>query len=555
MKPIYTTNGTREVATFLDGIAPQLANGTQGGAVLDSIRDQVKNTAGVSVPPILDNLLGKVGEKDEGRILDAVAAGVAHFTAEHGTAPTADVVEAAIQQGTSALFGVDKSGRVLDSATSSHHDQMSLQPNRAVVAVLSAIAEAIPFAAYLPVDIASNQGKLAILSHQAGSAFGDYALGGLMDGTNAGNVYASASRFVRFDISAEPYVGKFSASNLAADQGYCDPAAAGVPVLRGRTIIYVNGIPVCTDTPSGSGANSPISGSVTLSGVDYAIVGQVTVATGAVQITSVTPDFPVGTEVIAQGFIDYESAPALIPGVQVKADVFDIYANPWRVMTSVTIDAVGQLRNELGLDADSEALMAIRTQMALERHYQALRMAYNLGKNQAVPYDFEWSVRNQQMNRSQIWQDFQAMLGKADQDMANATMDHGITHLYVGSWLAAQFMGLGANLFTPSGVAPRPSIYRVGNLFGKYEVYYSPKVVSESADLKTATMLAVGRSSQVARCPLVLGDAVAPTYLPLNMQSDLKNQSAMYARDFTVANPHRPSALGCARISLTGLMT
>jgi hypothetical protein len=158
------------------------------------------------------------------------------------------------------------------------------------------------------------------------------------------------------------------------------------------------------------------------------------------------------------------------------------------------------------------------------------------------------------MNRAQIWQDFQAALGSADQDMANATMDHGITHLYVGKWLAAQFMSMGRDLFEPSGVVARPGIYRVGRLFGKYDVYYTPKGgPGENAGLTTSTMLAVGRSTQVARCPLVLGDAVAPTFLPLNMQSDLKNNSAMYARDFTVANPHRPSALGCARVSFTNL--
>jgi len=40
------------------------------------------------------------------------------------------------------------------------------------VAILSAIAEAIPFASYLPVDIASNQAKLAILSDDMGSQHG-----------------------------------------------------------------------------------------------------------------------------------------------------------------------------------------------------------------------------------------------------------------------------------------------------------------------------------------------------------------------------------------------
>ena len=73
---------------------------------------------------------------------------------------------------------------------------------------------------------------------------------------------------------------------------------------------------------------------------------------------------------------------------------------------------------------------------------------------------------------------------------------------------------------------------------------------NDNAGLTQSDIIAIGRSSQVARCPIVLGDAVAPTFLPLARQSDLVDQSAMYARDFTVVNPHQPSALGCAIITV-----
>lgn len=548
----YSTQSTREVAAFLDSVNPQLDAGAGGAAILDSI----KNQSGVKVPKALDILLGKLNTNDEGRILDSVGAGLSHFQAEHGRLPTADVVEAAIQQGSTALYGVDRHGNILDSASSSHSDPISLQPNRAVVAILSAIAEAIPFASYLPVDIASNQAKLAILSHKAGTAYGDYALDEIMDGVNAGDVYASSARFVRFDHSGvAPYASKFTTQSLSASgsEGFCDPAGTGFPVLRGRTIVYVNGKVAATDVPNGSAANSPISGSVTIGANTHVITGFVTVATGAIELTTVSPDFAAGTEVTAQAFVDYETSPSLIPSVIVRADVYDIFANPWRVMTGMSIDASGQLRNELGLDGQSEALMAIRTQMSLERHYQALKMAYALGKNNEINYDFGYPTRSAQMTRAQMWQDFEANLSNADQKMANDTMDHGITHIYASAWMTAQIESLGSDMFVPSGIAKRPSIYRVGRLFGKYEVYYSPKVASQAADLTTASILAVGRSTQVARCPIVLGDAVAPTFLSLNMQSDLKASAAMYARDFTVVNPHEPSALGCARINFTNL--
>jgi hypothetical protein len=549
MKPVYSTNSTREVAAFLDSVGSQLAEGPNAGkAVLDSI----KNESGISAPKHLQSLLGKVGADNETKVLDAVAAGISHFKSEHGVEPTADVIEAALQQGDIAFNGIDLRGNVLDSATSGHHDQMSLQPNRAVVAVLSAIAEAIPFASYLPVDIASNQGKLAILSHMAGDTFGDYAANGLMDGTSVGDVYASSSRMVRFTITGDaPYTSKFTKTNLANDPGFCDAGGVGVPVLRGRTIVYVNGIPAAMDSSQGVAANSPISGGIKVNGVDYSIVGTVTVASGAISITP-TPDFPDSFKVTAQAFIDYEAAPALIPNVLVRADVYDIYANPWRVKTGISIDASGQIKNELGLDADSEALMAIRTQMAMERHYQALRMAKLLASNNTESFDFAYATQIAEKNRAEIWTDFQSVMGLADQRMANATMDHGITHLYASAWVVAQWEGLPRDLWEPSGVAKRPGIYRAGRLFGKYEVYYAPKGgPTDNAQLTTSEILAVGRSSQVARCPIVLGDAVAPTFLPLARNADLVDQSAMYARDFTVVNPHQPSALGCALVTVS----
>ena len=51
----------------------------------------------------------------------------------------------------------------------------------------------------------------------------------------------------------------------------------------------------------------------------------------------------------------------------------------------------------------------------------------------------------------------------------------------------------------------------------------------------------------------MLGDAVSTTFLDLNMQSDLKRNAAMYARNFTSVNPHDPSSQGCAEINLTHL--
>lgn len=564
----YSTQGTVEVAQFLDSVdairAEHKGDSRPTEAVLDSITSSQSN---VKVPKYLGEILDKVGDRKAAdgsaygeKVLDAVSIGMKRYEQEHGTAPTADLIEAALQQGSAAFASKDPiTGQILDSvlnsASSAHHDPQSLQPNRAVIAILSAITEAIPFAGYLPVDIGSNEGKLAILSHTAGTTYGDYASGSLMDGTSAGNVYGSSARMAKFDVSGTaPFTKQITQTNLASDPGYCDPAGTGVPVLRGRTVIYLNGKPAARDAFGGSSSTSAISGSTTVNGTTYTVTGTVTIATGALSI-SVSPTLPVDNSILvtAQAFVDYEAAPSLIPSVEVRADTFNLFANPWRVMTSLSIDAAGQLSNELGLDGNAEAMVAIRAQIAMERHYKALNMAAALGRNNQLTYDYNFTERFALMNRAQIWQDFQSTLANADQKMANDTMDHGITHLYVGSWLAAEWSALGADQFQPSGVAARPGVYRVGRLFGKYDVYYTPKIASQATTLETAQIIAVGRSSQVARNPIILGDAISSTFLDLNMLSDLKRRGAVYARDFTEVNPHEPSAAGCALINVTNL--
>lgn len=557
----YNSQGTASLGAFISTVAA--ASREAGGFAATALLDSVKNEPGKELPEAFNALLSDVADKDSARILDSVARGVQIFQAEHGSLPTGDLLEAALQQGVSAFKMIGPNGAslldgVANSASSGHSDPGSLQPNRAVVAILSTMAEAIPFASYLPVDIASNQAKLAILTHMAGTTYGDYVAGGIMDGVAGGQVFASSSRLARIDHSgAAPYNTKISQTNLTSEPGMCDPAGANVPLLRGRTILYVQGQVAAIDSPSGSGATSALSGTVTCTNpvdgnpITYTIAGTVTLATGAVSLTSVTPDFTAGTDVVVEGIVDYENSPGLIPSVSVRADTYDIFANPWRVMTSATIDTVTQMRNELGLDASSEAIMAMRSQMAAERHYNALGKAFRLGMGTTASFNFNWAARSPQLVRAQIWQDLQAELAVVDQTMAEKTLDHGITHLYVGKFLAGIMQSLPGDMFQSSGIAARPGIYRVGKLFGKYEVYFSPRVASETST--TATIVAIGRSSNVAQCPIVLGDAVSPTFLDLNMQSDLKRQAAIYARDFTVVNPHAPSSLGCAIITITNL--
>lgn len=541
----YIDHRAAEFENFIDHSHATACDGNS--AALDSAA--IKSTSKSilekgNLPPELQEIVSLVSEDRQAQVLDSVLMGSNIFLQEHGTLPTGDVLQAACQQALAASKRIDANGHLLDSVGSTeHHDQLSAQANRIVVAITSAIAEMIPFGTLLPTDIGSNEAKLGIVSHQAGSLAGGYIVGELLDGVNIGKPYISSERTVTLTLAGDRATATGKITGVVG-------GSENTPLLRARTIVLVNGYPCAYELPNTAAtvANSPLSGSINIAGTDYAISGTVTVATGAVSL-AFSPALPVGTVVSAEGYIDYEVAPQLAPSILTQVQTFSLFAVPWRVHASQTVDSKTQYANELGLSLEGENMMAVRNQFAMERHYMALQKLKNLALNNARTYDYDWAGQKAEKTRAQIWQDAMAVIGVADQQMAEDTMDHGITHMYVGKKLAAQFQSLPPELFVSSGITVRPGIYRVGRAFGRYEVYYSPKIVEEGSG--TAQILCIGRSNQVARCPIVMGDAVAPTNLPVAMGTDLKSRTAFYARNFTSVNPHVPSAKGAAVINIT----
>lgn len=546
-RAIYTNSGAEETEQFFDSLFSEVKGESKESAVLDSATSkQVSKTkiqAGADMPASVQKVLGELDDDNKSRVLDAVTYGMHIYQREHGFLPTADVLDAALAQGYAAALDPKK---LFDSVGSTgHHDVISAQPNRVVVAITSAIAEAFPAATYLPADINSNESRLAIVSHLAGSTFGAYTQNDLLDGINCGSPYIGSERVLQLTADAErdAYTGQFMTTV---------GGATPVELLRGRTIIFVNGFPCAFESQNAASsvANVPVAGSIAIAGTEYTVTGTVTPATGAVAL-AIAPAFPVGTEVHAEGYIDYEKQPQLSPELVTQVTTYQLFASPWRARVRQTIDSKTQYNNELGLDLASESLIAVRNQFSMERHYNVLNKALRIAKGNVQTYDFDKATQIAEKTRAEIWQDFQATLGIVDQQMAEDTMDHGITHMYVTKNVAAQFLSLPSTLFVPSGLQARPGIFRLGTFLGRYEVYYTPKVLTETAT--TSQILCIGRSAQVARCPFVLGDAVPPTYLPLAFGDDMKYGNAFYARNFTAVNPHQPSSKGAALISVINM--
>ncbi|WP_186083673.1 hypothetical protein [Burkholderia gladioli] len=519
------------------------ARSSDGGALFDSAGaakaglDAMHNTPGAT-PGVLSELLGNVKEEDEAGIVGAIFDGAAAYEREHGFRPQGDILLSAVAQA-NALF---------DSATNAHHDQISLAPAPPIVAILSALAEACPFAGYLPADRGSNEARLIIVTHQAGSTWGGYTQGDLMDGIACGSPYFASSRTA--DLSSADADGNYAFAFTATPT-----AGAPLKLLRGRTIVYVNGLIAAAEVGNGpsTAASVPIAGAFTLAGVQYSLSGTISPGAGTVTVKP-SAALPAGTVVTAEVFVDYEADASVTPEMQVQAMVYQMFASPYRANYRITPESRSQFANEVGVDAGSEAMMAVRGQYSMERHYQAIYKAKRIGKFQNLSqYDFQYAEQIQQKTRAQIWQDFQAVLGRASQKMAEDTADHGITHLYVTKAVLAQFRSMPADLWQGSGIVDRPGIFRAGRLFGQYDVYYTPKGLIEADDGSSAEILAVGRSTQTARCPIIFGDASSPLFEPLGMGLDQKTGYGFNARSFTSQNPHEMSAKGAALIEVINL--
>lgn len=542
------------------------ANGLFDSASSDDFIAGELNQTGSQMPEKLHALFDQIDESKRSVVTKALLDGIANYETEHGCECPADIVNQAIHN----AFGASPEGRKLDtqydavSASNSHADNFSLQPNRAVIAILTTFTESIPWAMYLPADIRSNEARLGILGHRAATPSGLYAKGDSLDGVNSGKPFIGTSRIHTATAtmttddsptSTGKISGKISYKQTA--RGVCDQTVTATKILRGRTLVYVAGRVVAHESEAnknGSG-NSPISGSFSIEGTEYTISGNINSDTGAFDLQT-TPNLPGTVPVMVEGFLDYEADPSITPQLESDVEVFRLFANPWRVLTRLSPDARTQISNEFGLDAYSESILAVQAQFANERHKDALFKGLQLAQNNKLTFDYAAASAHQDAALQEVWRDFAAPLNEISQIMAERTIDHGVTHLYVTKKVASHLAGLPTTFFEPSGITARPSIYRLGRLFGRYEVYYTPDILSEttnSGGKTSAQILCVGRASDVARNPIVMGDAVAPTVIPLLAGDDLRSGAGFYARNFTCVNPHEPSSNGFGLIEVTNL--
>lgn len=548
-----TKRSTLAVAAFVQGVkdaAAENVKANEGSTTLDSATSAVAGgvavlaSGAVAIPEQIRITMAEFGEKE---VVKAILDSAHQYEVLNGVPMSPELMETAMHNAYAQTQHARDEFK-LDSAFSTAHDPQSLQPNRAVLAIYSTTAETPAWVAPLPVDIKSNEGRLAIVSNHAVGQIGGYTDGELLDGVNAGKAFVSATRVHKAFPAADGKIN-FKITGFQDTEDTCLQTLGGAPTLRGRGEVYIDGQLVGREAVVANTGANPVNGSVTIGGVTYMIGGSYNCETGVGALTT-TPALPEDVPVYFETVLNFERDHSLSAVLGTNIEVHSIFASPWRGRTRMSPDARTQMGNEMGIDPMATAMMALQRQYVIERHYRALAIARRAAVQIPGEYDFQWNDRNNDMTRAKMWGDFGPELGKCSQEMIEKTMDHGIDTLYVGKDLKSQWEALPRELFEPSGVPERPTIYRFGRLFGKYDCWYDPKAKETNT---VAQILAVGRPTNAARGVVVFGDAVSPTVKQLAAGDDQNEGMSFFARDFTKANPHAPSAMGASLITVKNL--
>lgn len=547
----------RAAQDFLDAFSAE----KKGGAAFDDA-SSVWTGAPDEVRELTDIMgadLDKAVQKTvyaSGRALLAAAMDSAakQFAKEHGRPMGGAVFDSAIRNALNSISKahLQKAGVPVDATmdnVSSTASGGALIANRAVVAFYESAVDIIPFAGLIPMSD-GMKGQILVVQHEAASKAGAYQPNQSLDGILGGRPFMSAVRSVKAEGNLTTHTAKIT---------YADGDSEGSPVLSSGLEVYVNGFPaggVPTDTPRGE-AQAQISGSVVLpngSGGEqrHTVSGSLTAATGDVSLTF-NPALPSGATVFVNGILDYEHEKMKDkrPMVQTSVRSYVFRAEFASGISRLTPEARTQLAVEARLDAEAEGMQVLRQQHAAEKHRFALQSMYRVAENFKQTVNMNAPTRQDERDRVSMWKDVFFALTQADVEMLERTNAFGIGVLYVGAKGRAELSALPEEIFQRSGIPTRPGIYRLGRLFGQFEVYYAPQLLKETAN--SIEMLAIGRSDQVGLNPYVTGDVVGATFMRLGVDANLREGAGYFYAGAARVNPHQKAACGAALIAVTGL--
>lgn len=530
-----------------------------------------------SLRAIFDSVFCKSPDAKE-VILSGIESGIkAYGRFNGGDLPSAELVAAGLSAGSAMLASGSTEGKAFfdsisrntgissaqfDSMTYGGHESLSVVPALVMVTIASRIASGIPTIAYLPNPAGTNELPLLYGRPTASKDWGAFSQGDFLDGDKAGSHYfcnhwqfamTPGTGPTALVYTVTPTVKYTDATALTPD-GASDDA----PFLGGRVRILVNGIEVAHDRYKGHAVKSGASTLVAVEGVTIGATA-VLVASGNANLTThlITATFdaalPVGAVVTAEVIFDFErkgsDGKALLtpPGIDIALEGESLFATPMRALVTATIDAITQMRNELGIDPRAAAMGIVQGKFYLEETVRLLKASRQraIASDRQFGFDGSRGVSGDMAaafnTTGELMAEVRKSLGQAKQSisMASNASPAGFD-VFVGNngaLLFGQLSELNGYTAVPGMVYSTDTISRIGQFDDGTNVYHVPGNIGLLTESATAAQfLVIARQSDPAKAAIV-GHVAVPPMMVEYLAEPFEQGAGVYSRVAGELNP------------------
>lgn len=554
-------NGQQETAAYLKGAIKSIGEKESSIAVFDAanIQDTLRSS---DAPPVVQALMealpeqvtfaaGAAPQNTAAVVMDAVAKAAAIYKKEHGRDAPSWVMDDAMR---SVIPMVNKTAAqelglpdsylngnaVFDDVSSVSGGAMSV--SQAVTAIFTGYSDPIPFGGRIAMS-GGMEGKIIVVGHRAAKAAGEYGKHETLDGLNAGKSFMLTQRYFEATEDAGTWTATAKASLSDAN---------GSPIIPSAVQVLVNGLLVASSDVRRKRGDAQFTFSETFDLDQDTHTASVTVnpLTGVIS-AQFSPALAGGATVDFGANIDFEheNMTGKRPVVESHAESRSLRATFASGLYQVSQEARYQWNSEVRLDPTSQSLGALRTQSFAERHLLAVDRMYRVGQGFQFSFNMDKANRMTERSIASIMIDLGQALDEANLNMIARTNLNGVGVIYVGEVAASYFSNLPREIFESSGIKPRAGTYRLGRLFGKYELYYSPSR-RLAATQNGFPMLCIGTSDQVGANPYITGSALSPVISPLATTVDGVTGQFYFEAGAETVNPHTKCAQSAALLNV-----
>lgn len=426
------------------------------------------------------------------------------------------LLEGRSQEGTTGSMMLESIGQSL--STSEGVEVRS----RMVGLVLPVLLETATLDAVTMMPAGANEVEIFKIYRRAGSNFGGYKKGDLIDQTTIGDYTSMRQRWAFPDTQQPDGTITEHVFNTATD---LDNTSTTIPFRKGSTSLWVNRKQVCKES-SYSGSTKFV-GTAIVDSVEYTINVTLDHSAGKMTVTP-TSALPEGVELHIDFEVDIESEPDFIPLIDHDMDSVTLRPTQNVVAANATIQAMFTMQREFSVDLKSLQLSSMRNTLAAEKSERHLRDIKFVTTNEITHNIYTPAGEDWQKVRERLHETFLQVSTK----ILRLTKTTGMTGMYVGSYAATILKSLGAPHFVaPANYRERNSIHYAGKLFGIWKVYQAPIILDENE------VICYGRGANHSEAGYVAGDAIAATMYNHPIGKNLQARNTLYELAYADVHP------------------